>query len=184
VGDRQVVSSQLGRPPRGDWQVRSRCSHGCPVVIAVAPVLETGELFPTAFWLTCPWLAAAVSKAESGGAAARLTAALADDDRLASAAAAADLAYREARATLGGGADPCSSVGVAGQADPLVVKCVHARVAASLAGVRDPAGDRALADLASTGVPTECPDACCSTGRNVECREDGSGSAWRGGGDA
>jgi hypothetical protein len=136
-------------------------------VIAVSPVLETGEFFPTTFWLTCPWLVAVVSDLESKGAAAAWTAVFASDARAAAAAVATDLAYRAARTALGGGADPCSSVGVAGQADPLMVKCVHARVAASLAGVGDPAGDRVLADLAADGVPAECPDARCSVGGGV-----------------
>jgi hypothetical protein len=162
AADRDVVSRQLGRAPRGDWRVQLRCSHGCPVVIAVSPLIGAGELFPTTFWLTCPWLVAAVSGLEAEGSAARWTAQLASDAGLAQAAAAADVAYRRARAALGGGTDPCPSVGVAGQSDPRVVKCLHARVAASLAGVPDPVGEGALADLTSAGVLAECLDARCS----------------------
>jgi hypothetical protein len=167
AADRDVVSKQLGRAPRGDWRVQLRCSHGYPAVIAVSPLLEAGELFPTTFWLTCPWLVAAVSGLESAGSAARWTARLASDVRLAQAVAAADLAYRRARATLGGGTDPCPSVGVAGQSDPQVVKCLHARVAASLAGVPDPVGEGVLADLTSAGATTECLDARCSIDAGV-----------------
>jgi hypothetical protein len=162
AADRDVVSRQLGRAPRGDWRVELRCSYGYPAVIAVSPLLEACEPFPTTFWLTCPWLVAAVSGLESEGSAARWTARLASDCRLTREAAAADIAYRQARAALGGGTDPCPSVGVAGQSDPLVVKCVHARVAASLAGVPDPVGEGTLADLTSAGVPAECLDARCS----------------------
>jgi hypothetical protein len=169
--DRCVVERQLGRAPRGAWRVEARCSHGFPAVIAVAPRLESGEPFPTTFWLTCPWFAEAVSGLESAGATARWTGALARDAALADAAMAADGAYRAARSALGSGSDPCGAVGTAGQADPLVVKCVHARVAAALAGVRDPVGDGALEELADEGVAAECPDVRCS----AYGREPGSG---------
>jgi exopolyphosphatase/guanosine-5'-triphosphate,3'-diphosphate pyrophosphatase len=161
AADSGVVAMQLGRPPRGPWSVGSRCSRGLPVVITVAPRLDSGEPFPTAFWLTCPWLVEAVSDMESAGDAARWAGEMERDEALASAAMAADRAYREARALLCDGQDPCAAVGVAGQSDPLAVKCLHARVAASLAGVADPVGARVLAGLAAA-AGLECADARCA----------------------
>lgn len=147
--DDQILALQLGRSPRGRWRVVSRCSWGSPRAIAVAPVLEDGELFPTTFWLVCPHLVAAVHASESSGESAAWSRRLAMDTELASEALAADSAYRAARRSEGGGVDPCPNVGIAGQTDPLIVKCLHARLAASLAGVLDPVGERFLEQLAN-----------------------------------
>ena len=146
----------------------SRCSKGDPRAIAVAPVLEGGEPFPTTFWLTCPYLVAAVHDLESLGENAVWSRRLATDTELARAASAADSEYRAARRIEGGGVDPCANIGVAGQTDPLIVKCLHARLAASLAGVPDPIGDGLLDQLAShPGL--ECASGECGRG----------GARWR-----
>lgn len=155
--DAAVVGRQLGRAPRGPWRVATRCSHGYPVVLAVAPVLEDGTPFPTTFWLSCPHLCSVASAAESARETSEWTARIAGDPALALEIAAADALYRAARATEGGGQDPCPTVGCAGQADPLTVKCLHARIAAAAAGLPDPVGQALLAR-----DPRECDDACCA----------------------
>jgi hypothetical protein len=126
-------------------------------------MLESGEPFPTALWLTCPWLAARVGLDESDGIAAQWTRRVAGDSALADAVIEADARYRGLRARLAGGRDPCGDVGVAGQSDPLVVKCLHARVAAELAGVGDPVGAGELTRLGEHGR-VECPDGLCGAG--------------------
>lgn len=160
-GDARTVRSQIGREPRGRWGVAERCSFGRPAVIAVGPLLNDGTPFPTAFWLTCPWLAAAVSDLESAGGCSAWAGRITEDPGFAEEVAAADARYRSARAALSGGADPCAPVGVAGQVDPLAVKCLHARVAAQLAAVEDPVGAGVLAALAAEGSCAECPDDRC-----------------------
>ena len=158
---RAVVARQLGRAPRGTWRVVSSCEHGYPRVIAVAPSLEDGSPFPTTFWLTCPHLVEAVFALESAGEHRAWMERIAGDPVLASRLREADRAYRAARRNEGGGVDPCATVGVAGQSDPLAVKCLHARVAAALAGTGDPVGEGALARLAEGGVTTSCGDIAC-----------------------
>lgn len=155
--DATVVARQLGREPRGPWRVARRCSHGYPVVLSVAPVLEGGTPFPTTFWLSCPHLCSVVSAAESAGETSEWAARIAGDPELVVSVAAADSLYRAARAIEGGGEDPCPSVGCAGQADPLAVKCLHARVAAAAAGLPDPIGRALLAR-----GPLECAGARCA----------------------
>jgi exopolyphosphatase/guanosine-5'-triphosphate,3'-diphosphate pyrophosphatase len=130
-------------------------------VIAVAPRLEDGSPFPTALWLTCPRLVALVSERESAGAAARWGAQLRSDAGLAGRARSADAAYRAFRGSLSDGPDPCAAVGLAGQADPLAVKCLHARVAAALGGIDDPVGIGILREPEAGGVPASCDDARC-----------------------
>lgn len=169
--DVACVAGQLGRSPRGRWSVCARCSFGRPVVISVAPLLADGERFPTSGWLTCPWLVEAVARLESRGDAAAWTRRIASDEALRRAVLDADTAYRSWRRDLGGGEDPCGDVGVAGQADPRVVKCLHARVAAFLAGRPDPVGEGALADVEGADGSRECGDDRCRPG-SAEVQED------------
>lgn len=161
--DTADVERQIGRPPRGRWRVVLRCASGHPRVIEVAPLLEDGSRFPTTLWLTCPWLAGHVSEAESLGLAADWATALATDPDLAVAARSADDAYRRLRASLVEGEDPCAAVGTAGQADPLAVKCLHARVASALGGLADPVGLGVLSSLREAGLAADCPDDRCGT---------------------
>jgi hypothetical protein len=92
-----------------------------------------------------------VNAAESAGEHNTWTRRATEDPELAEALIEADRAYREARAIEGGGVDPCAAVGVAGERQVLRVKCLHARVAASLAGLPDPVGasltDRCISTL-------------------------------------
>lgn len=160
--DAALVALQLGRPPRGRWRVAERCASGAPGVIATAPALEDGEPFPTLWWLTCPRLSKAVAALESDGAAAEWAARLAADGALAARMRASDLAYRAVRSAEavreGLDDDPCGDVGIAGQRDPLGVKCLHAHAAAYLAGLDDPVGEAVI----STAGGAECPEGACA----------------------
>lgn len=154
-GEAALLARQLGRPPRGEWRVATRCSHGAPVVVATAPLVD-GAPFPTLLWLACPLLVAVVSALESAGGVARQRERLAVDAALGERMRAADAAYRARRAEEGGGFDPCAGTGIAGQRDPLATKCLHAHAAAWLAGIDDPVGENVLA-----GMDLECDDARC-----------------------
>jgi len=154
--DADTVRTQLGRPPREPWRVATRCSFGVPTVIAMPSRLATGEPFPTTFYLTCPYLVAAVAALESKGEAERWAARLADDPALAARMRAADVAYREARVAESAGDDTCAAVGIAGQRDPLATKCLHAHVAAALSGIDDPVGHGVMET-----IEFECRDDRC-----------------------
>ena len=154
--DQSVVARQLGREPRGPWRVEARCSFGHPVVIVTAPLTEDGERFPTLFYLTCPHLVERIAALESAGGAQRWRERLAAGDGLRRRMAEADRAYREARAAESGGVDPAPDVGIAGQRDPCATKCLHAHVAAALAGIADPVGETVVGELHA-----ECGDGRC-----------------------
>ena len=143
--DSILVSAQIGRMPRGSWRTAVRCSFGRPAVIATKPALEDETPFPTLFWLTCPWLVTSISHLESLGQIASWAERLRDDEGLRSKMMAADEEYRQLRAVEADGKDPFPAVGIAGQRDPLMTKCLHAHVAAALAGIDDPAGAGVLA---------------------------------------
>jgi hypothetical protein len=153
--DSSIVKAQIGRAAREPWRVAARCSFGYPAAIVSQPRLNDGTLFPTYAWLTCPWLTRRAAADESCGSAARWADAAAEDATLADRLRAADEALRAARAAEGNGTDECAAVGIAGQRDPLGVKCVHAHVALALVGIDDPIG----LDLLERG--RECPDRYC-----------------------
>lgn len=68
--DNQVVISQLGREPRGVLGIAKRCAYGLPQVIVNRPIImevEDISVFPTLFWLTCPYLRKIVGQLEARG---------------------------------------------------------------------------------------------------------------------
>lgn len=138
--DRAAVERQLGRPPRAFKRVVVRCPSGHPAVSEQAPYDDSGEPFPTMFWLTCPRLVAAVSRLEAAGGVERWTRAAAEDPELGTSLEAAHAEQRALRPELDlgvGGARP----GAAG------LKCLHAHIAFALARPGYVLGERILAEL-------------------------------------
>jgi hypothetical protein len=146
----------MGRVPREPWRIAARCAYGFPSVIVSPSSLDDGTPFPNYAWLTCPHFAEALSARESHGATRAWAERAATDQKLASALVTSDAAVRAARAMESGGEDACASVGVAGQRDPLGVKCLHAHVALALVGVADPIGSEELGKIEPTCANGRC----------------------------
>ena len=111
---------------------------------------DSGEPFPTTYWLTCPALVAAVSRVEAAGGVERWTSAAAQDPALGGSLAQAHEEQRELRPELDlgvGGARP----GAGG------LKCLHAHVAFALARPGYELGERILEEL-----EPRWPAVCCS----------------------
>jgi len=142
--EREVVTRQLGRPPRALVAVAHRCPCGQPDVVETAPRLEDGTPFPTLYYLTCPRATAAASRLEAAGRMREWQDELAENPELDAAYRAAHeqyLAERDARDVL-----PTRST-AGGMPDR--VKCLHALAGHALAagpGV-NPIGDRAVAEM-------------------------------------
>jgi len=139
--DREVLTRELGRPPRGLLAVAYRCDHGVPAVVQTSPLLPDGTPFPTMFYLCCSVLNSAVSRMESVGLMREMSADLAADPALAAGYQAAHDSYLAMRNQL---ADLGIAVTAGGMPDR--VKCLHVLVAHSLAMGRgvNPLGDRAV----------------------------------------
>lgn len=139
--DRDLVTGQLGRPPRGVLGVAHRCDHGVPSVLQTAPRLPDDTPFPTFYYLTCATLNAAVSRMESAGVMAQMSQRLTEDDALAA-------GYRRAHESYLAGRNAVADLGIAVTAGgmPDRVKCLHVLVAHALAVGRDvnPLGDEAV----------------------------------------
>jgi uncharacterized protein len=150
VDDSGVVSWQLGRPAQPFRRVACRCAHGFPAVTEQPPRTDDGRPFPTTYYLTCPWLVAAVARIEADGGVSRWSAAAAADERLGESLARADEEQRRLRPEL--------DVGIGGTRDPRALKCLHAHAAFALARPGYELGERVLAEA---GDPW-CPDGRCA----------------------
>lgn len=151
--DRDAVTAQLGRPPRGRFARAHGCPCGLPDVIATAPRLDDGSPFPTLYYLTCPRAASAIGRLEGAGTMAAMTARLCADPALAAQYATAHADYLARRDAL----EVLPTRETAGGM-PTRVKCLHSLVAHSLAvgpGV-NPLGDEALAALPAWWADGPC----------------------------
>jgi uncharacterized protein len=152
IGDRGVVTAQIGREPRGEVDVAVRCEHGLPMVIRTSPTLETGEPFPTRFWLTCPLAIRAAGRLEGSGRMRELNDRLAAEPDLADAYRDAHERYRRDRDGREDG--PAESAG----GMPGRVKCLHALYAHELADA-NPIGAIVRSEIDPLGCPGRCVDA-------------------------
>ena len=65
--EHEILALQIGRPLRATSTVLKRCSLGLPIVAEVPPLLDTGEPFPTLYWLTCPLAHRRIARIEAEG---------------------------------------------------------------------------------------------------------------------
>ncbi|HEY2542913.1 MAG TPA: DUF501 domain-containing protein [Gaiellaceae bacterium] len=147
--DRATVARQIGREPRAFRRVVVRCPFGRPAVTEQSPYDSAGDPFPTTFWLTCPFLVAAVSRLEADGGVERWTRAAAEDPELAESLRSANDEQRRLR--------PEIDAGVGGGTRGGSLKCLHAHVAFALARPGYELGERMLAD-----IDAMWPERCCS----------------------
>ncbi len=151
MNDEAVVERQLGRAPRAFRRVVVRCPYGKPAITEQAAFDENGEPFPTTYYVTCPYLVAALSRLEAAGGVERWTRAAHDDPKLAASLAAAHDEQRALRPELPGGIGGATRTGS--------LKCLHAHAAFALARPGYELGDRILAELDSLWPA----DGCCTS---------------------
>jgi hypothetical protein len=159
VDDERVVSWQLERPARPFRRVAARCAYGFPAVTEQAPYGPDGEPFPTTYYLTCPWLVAAIARLEASGGVERFTRAVASDPALGDSLERADAEQRRIRPQL--------DVGIGGTRSAENLKCLHAHAAFALARPGYELGERILDEAGERA----CPDA--------RCQESGEGKTSR-----
>jgi len=148
--DRAVVERQLGRPPRAFRRVVVRCPFGRPAVTEQAAYDDAGEPFPTTYWLTCPYLVAAVSRQEAAGGVERWSRAAAGDAELAASLDRANDVQRRVRPEL--------DLGIGGARHGAgSLKCLHAHVAFALARPGYELGEQIVAELGPLW-----PSVCCT----------------------
>jgi uncharacterized protein len=165
--DRAVVERQLGRPPRAFHRVVVRCPFGMPAVTEQTPYDDADEPFPTTYYVTCPFLVAAISRLEAAGGVERWSERVATDPDLAESLQRATREQRDVRRELAGsktGLDDGSSLelGIGGARRPERLKCLHAHAAFALARPGYELGEGVLAEIGSLW-----PETCCMSARGV-----------------
>jgi uncharacterized protein len=165
MDDRALVERQLGRAPRVFRRVISRCPYGAPAVTEQDVYDESGEPFPTTFYLTCPHLVAGLARLEAAGGVERWSSEVERDARLGEDLARATREQRAVRRELAAGRtgkDGGASLesGIGGSRNPQRLKCLHAHAAFALARPGYELGSRILAEV----EPLWPPDRCCTTG--------------------
>lgn len=148
MDDREIVERQLGRPPRAFRRVAVRCPFGRPAVTEQAPYDDSGEPFPTTYWLTCPHLVAAIARVEAAGGVERWSRATHEDPELGASLESAHEEQRRLRSELPGG--------IGGQTRTGGLKCLHAHAAFALARLGYELGDRILAEVEPLWPEREC----------------------------
>ena len=140
-GDREVVAGQLGREP-APFRVAARCPAGLPSVIEN----EHRREMPTSFWVTCPSLAAAISRIEAEGGVRQAQEEIGPE--------AVDEVHAEHLRRYG---SRVAGVGAGGE--PGRVKCLHAFTALELSGALPNAvAEWTIARLEAPYLdPSRCP---------------------------
>ena len=147
--DVAIVERQLGRRPRAFRRVAVRCPFGRPAITEQAPFDESGEPFPTEYWVTCRHLGAAIARLEADGGVERWSRAAREDRYLRESLERGHEEQRRLRPELPGG--------IGGQTRTGGLKCLHAHAAFALARPGYELGERILAE-----VEPLWPERCCS----------------------
>lgn len=126
-----------------------RCPWGRPAVTEQAPFDDSGEPFPTTYYVTCPALVAAISRLEAAGGVERWTRAAQDEPELAASLEAAHAEQRRLRPELPGGIGGATRTGS--------LKCLHAHAAFALAHPGYELGRRIVSEV----EPLWPADHCC-----------------------
>lgn len=159
------ISSQLGRTPQGSYQIATKCPWGYPVVLKTHP--HEGGVFPTLYWLSCPYLVKAVSRLEATGLVGKYDERLTEDNSFRQALEAAHLAYAKERSQyVASDASLRPEIkqkliesGIGGSENREGVKCLHMHLAHYLATGENPIGREVWAQL-SPWQAEDCPQNC------------------------
>lgn len=166
--EQHILAAQIGRPLRAESRVLRRCTLGLPVVVEVPPVLDTGEPFPTRYWLVCPLAHRRIARVEAQGGVREAEERALHDPAFADALAAAHRRYaRERDALVPESASLKPRGGVGGVAKG--VKCLHAHYADFYAGNDNPVG-QSLADRVGR---LDCLEPCVVTDQEGARRNPG-----------
>ncbi len=113
-----------------------------------SPFDETGEPFPTTFWLTCPQLVAKIARLEAAGGVERWSRLAQEDPELRESVQRAHEEQRRLRPEL--------PAGIGGQTRTGGLKCLHAHAAFALARPGYALGERILAEAEPLWPATGC----------------------------
>jgi len=153
--DGDVLALQIGRPLRATSTVVRRCRLGLPIVAEVPPILDTGEPFPTRYWLSCPLAHRRIARLEAkGGVRAAQSKIDGDPERRVALEAVHARYARERDALISGDVRRRPTGGVGGSSTG--VKCLHAHYADFAAGNENPIGRDVHEAIGEPCCPLPC----------------------------
>ncbi|MGM0409802.1 MAG: DUF501 domain-containing protein [Bacillota bacterium] len=145
----KLIKKQLGRKPDNLLEVKKRCPFDYPAVLLVAPY-KNSIVFPTIYWLSCPYLVKEISKIEDKGMVKELTERLNNDNNFREKLKRAHQRYAKERLEYldqdledisAGIRDVLVNSGVGGIIDKKGIKCLHTHVADYLVNAKNIVGE-------------------------------------------
>lgn len=152
--DLKVIQFQLDREPTNLGGITRYCPFDKPAVLLTLPYHLHKGIFPTTYWLSCPFLVKEVSRLEEKGMVSELTAELDHNPLLRKKMMKAHQRYTEKRISLlsdkelsllkrepEGIMEVLEESGIGGIRDFRGVKCLHTHLADFLGGGQNPIGE-------------------------------------------
>ncbi len=149
----ELIRNQLNRKPDNLIGISRECPFAKPAVIITLPYKKETGVFPTTFWLSCPYLVEEVSRLEDSGLIGKMTDKLQNDNQFRAEMEEAHQDYARRRMSLlqdkmketvreeaPGILTVLQESGVGGIQDKEGIKCLHTHLADYLAGGKNPAG--------------------------------------------
>jgi len=150
---REIIKLQLGREPHNLMGIARYCPFNKPAVLITKPYSVEYGVFPTIYWLSCPYLVKEVGKLEDKGIIRELTKRLHNDSEFKRKMQEAHENYRKQRLDYlnedsseninNVSADivkVLKSSGVGGIRDKQGIKCLHTHLADYLVNGQNPVG--------------------------------------------
>lgn len=148
-----IIKKQIEREPDGLVEVSTRCPFGYPAVIKVHPFFNN-RVFPTTYWLTCPYLNKKISKLEDKGWIEKIQKKINDDENLKEKLNEAHNYYAQIRMSMLSEEEineikeiskdiiyTLKYSGVGGIKDKKGIKCLHTHTADYLVNKNNPVGE-------------------------------------------
>ena len=153
--DAQTLVVQIRRPLRVVSKVAARCALRLPIVAEVPPTLDSGEPFPTLYWLSCPLAHRRIARLEAAGGVREADMLAKTSPDFAKQLLDAHTRYAKQREAL-----TCpetqrpASGGVGGSRGG--VKCLHAHFADHAAGNDNPVGQMVAERIGALNCDEPC----------------------------
>lgn len=148
----KLIEKQINRKPEGMKAISKFCPFGYPAVIKVYPFFNK-RVFPTTYWLTCPFLNKNISRLEDSNWIDKLQNIINNNDELKSELKSAHKNYAEQRMDMLDRKElekikkisddilyTLKNSGVGGIKDKKGIKCLHTHVADYLVNNLNPVG--------------------------------------------
>ncbi len=148
----ELIEKQIDRKPEGMEEISKFCPFGYPAIIKVYPFFNK-RVFPTTYWLTCPYLNKSISRLEDSNWIDKLQNKINSNYELKSKLKAAHIDYAKQRMNMLDKKETekinkisedilytLKNSGVGGIKDKKGIKCLHTHVADYLVNRLNPVG--------------------------------------------